>query len=103
MARRDYPAAPGTGARWSAGGAGCSAASRPSGGQERQEPTAMSGAPTTRARPARPSGSVRGEDRDIYVQIPAYRDAELSATLRDLYAQAARPEHLRVRVMWQRG
>lgn len=43
------------------------------------------------------------DDRDIYVQIPAYRDAELSATLRDLYAEAARPDHLRVRVMWQRG
>lgn len=40
---------------------------------------------------------------DLYVQIPAYRDLELVPTLRDLYARAARPERLRVRVMWQRG
>lgn len=39
---------------------------------------------------------------DLYVQVPAYRDLELVPTLRDLYAQAARPERLRVRVMWQR-
>ncbi|MGH6798425.1 MAG: GlcNAc-transferase family protein, partial [Roseiarcus sp.] len=39
----------------------------------------------------------------IYVQIPAYRDSELSSTLRDLYQNAARPERLRVRVMWQHG
>jgi hypothetical protein len=37
----------------------------------------------------------------IYVQIPAYRDTELSATLRDLYRQAARPERLRTCVVWQ--
>jgi hypothetical protein len=40
---------------------------------------------------------------EIYVQIPAYRDAELSRTLLDLYRKAAVPERLRVRVMWQRG
>ncbi|MEJ2869271.1 GlcNAc-transferase family protein [Actinomycetospora sp. OC33-EN08] len=40
---------------------------------------------------------------DVYVQIPAYRDGELSATLRDLYARAVRPDRLRVRVLWQRG
>lgn len=45
-----------------------------------------------------------GPDRpDLYVQIPAYRDAELVPTLLDLYAQASRPERLRVRVMWQRA
>ena len=40
---------------------------------------------------------------DVYVQIPAYRDAELSPTLRSLYAKASRPDRLRVRVLWQRG
>jgi hypothetical protein len=42
------------------------------------------------------------EDR-IYVQIPAYRDAELPATLLDLYARAARPDLLRTCLVWQRG
>ena len=37
----------------------------------------------------------------IYVQIPAYRDTELSPTLLDLYRTAARPERLRTRVLWQ--
>jgi hypothetical protein len=40
---------------------------------------------------------------DLYVQVPAYRDVELVPTLRDLYAKAARPGRLRVRVMWQRA
>lgn len=40
---------------------------------------------------------------DIYVQIPSYRDGELPSTLRSLYAKAARPERLRVRVAWQHG
>lgn len=40
---------------------------------------------------------------DIYVQIPAYRDAELASTLRSLYAKAADPNRLRVRVLWQHG
>lgn len=39
----------------------------------------------------------------IYVQIPAYRDSELSATLLDLYAKADVPERLRTAVVWQRG
>lgn len=39
----------------------------------------------------------------IYVQIPAYRDQELSKTIRDLYAKAAQPERLRVAVLWQRA
>lgn len=39
---------------------------------------------------------------DVYVQIPAYRDKELTPTLRSLYARASRPGRLRVRVMWQR-
>jgi hypothetical protein len=37
----------------------------------------------------------------IYVQIPAYRDDELWATLLDLYRTAAHPSALRVAVMWQ--
>jgi Glycosyltransferase (GlcNAc) len=41
-------------------------------------------------------------DEAIYVQIPAYRDREMARTLRDLYGKAARPEHLRVAVLWQR-
>lgn len=40
---------------------------------------------------------------NLYVQMPAYRDLELVPTLRNLYAQAARPGQLRVRVMWQRA
>jgi hypothetical protein len=43
-----------------------------------------------------------GAGPDLYVQVPAYRDLELVPTLRDLYAKAARPGRLRVRVMWQR-
>lgn len=48
----------------------------------------------------RSSGPGRPE---LYVQVPAYRDLELVPTLRDLYAEAARPGRLRVRVMWQRA
>lgn len=44
----------------------------------------------------------RGHPR-IYVQVPAYRDAELVPTLRDLLATAARPERLVVAVAWQHG
>ncbi|MBS0295821.1 MAG: hypothetical protein JSR45_05870 [Proteobacteria bacterium] len=39
----------------------------------------------------------------IYVQIPAYRDSELSATLIDLYAKAEAPERVRTAVLWQYG
>jgi hypothetical protein len=39
----------------------------------------------------------------IYVQIPAYRDSELAPTLLDLYSKAARPDLLRVAVLWQRA
>lgn len=38
---------------------------------------------------------------EIYVQIPAYRDRELSKTLLDLFDKARHPEHLRVAVVWQ--
>jgi hypothetical protein len=38
---------------------------------------------------------------EIYVQIPAYRDQELSKTLLDLYAKARHPERLRTSVVWQ--
>jgi UDP-N-acetylglucosamine (GlcNAc):hydroxyproline polypeptide GlcNAc-transferase len=37
----------------------------------------------------------------IFVQIPAYKDNELSATLRDLYRKAASPDRLRTCVVWQ--
>ncbi len=37
----------------------------------------------------------------IFVQIPAYRDTELSATLRDLYRKAACPDRLHTCVVWQ--
>jgi hypothetical protein len=37
----------------------------------------------------------------IYVQVPAYRDHELERTLLELYGKAARPERLRVGVVWQ--
>ena len=40
--------------------------------------------------------------RDLYVQAPAYRDLELVRPC-GAVRQAARPERLRVRVMWQRG
>jgi hypothetical protein len=43
-----------------------------------------------------------GTSARIYVQIPAYRDSELVPTLLDLYSKAARPELLRVAVLWQR-
>jgi hypothetical protein len=39
--------------------------------------------------------------KQIYVQIPAYRDRELAPTLGDLFRQAAHPERLRVAVAWQ--
>ncbi|WP_123025720.1 GlcNAc-transferase family protein [Mycolicibacterium stellerae] len=40
-------------------------------------------------------------DTRIFVQIPAYRDAELPATLRHLYRKAKRPDLLRTCVVWQ--
>jgi Glycosyltransferase (GlcNAc) len=40
---------------------------------------------------------------DIYVQIPAYRDHELSSTLLELYGNAKNPSRLRTAVFWQRG
>jgi hypothetical protein len=42
-------------------------------------------------------------DRRIFVQIPAYRDPDLSATLCDLFAKAHEPELLRVSVLWQKA
>lgn len=38
---------------------------------------------------------------DIFVQMPAYRDAELLATVRDLFATAANPARLRLAIAWQ--
>jgi len=49
------------------------------------------------------SRSQSNRDDHIYVQVPAYRDAELSATLADLYSKASAPENLRVCVAWQHG
>ena len=45
----------------------------------------------------------RAVKTDLFVAIPAYRDRDLPATLLDLYAQASRPERLRVVVAWQHG
>jgi hypothetical protein len=38
-----------------------------------------------------------------FVQIPAYRDPELPATLLDLYGAADQPDELRTCVLWQRA
>jgi hypothetical protein len=43
------------------------------------------------------------DDHQIFVQIPAYRDPDLSATLRDLFSKAYEPQSLRVAVLWQRA
>ena len=45
----------------------------------------------------------RSSKARIYVQMPAYRDTELNATLSDLFAKAASPALLRVAVAWQRN
>ncbi len=39
----------------------------------------------------------------IFVQIPAYCDAELAGTVRSLYAHAASPARLRTVIAWQRA
>jgi hypothetical protein len=41
--------------------------------------------------------------KQIYVQIPAYRDTELGPTLLDLVAKSEDPEALRIGVLWQRA
>jgi len=41
--------------------------------------------------------------KDIYVQIPAYRDRELLPTIASLFEQAACPDRLRVALLWQYG
>lgn len=41
--------------------------------------------------------------KDIFVQIAAYRDPQLTHTLDSLFAEARHPERLRVRVCWQRA
>ena len=45
-----------------------------------------------RAAPSRPR---------IFINIPAYRDAETTATVRDLFVQASHPERVFVGVCWQ--
>jgi hypothetical protein len=37
----------------------------------------------------------------VFVQIPAYRDRELSATISDLMRTAAAPDRLRIAIAWQ--
>ncbi len=39
--------------------------------------------------------------KHIYIQIPAYRDKELSKTVMDLMKRAKHPERLRVAIAWQ--
>ena len=41
------------------------------------------------------------EEDTIFVQIPAYRDAECAATLRDLFAKAHHPQRVHVGICWQ--
>lgn len=43
------------------------------------------------------------ESNDIFVQMPAYRDTELLATVRDLFATARSPERVRLAIAWQYG
>lgn len=62
----------------------------------------MRDASSSRSRGKARSGAARVSRGEIYVQIPAYRDSELSNTLLDLYGQAAQPARLRVVVIWQR-
>jgi hypothetical protein len=40
---------------------------------------------------------------DIFIQIPAYRDTELSHTLKDLLRKASSKHTLRICVLWQHG
>ena len=39
----------------------------------------------------------------IYVQIPAYRDSELAATLQDLFQTVSDPAAVRIAVLWQKA
>ena len=41
--------------------------------------------------------------KQIYIQIPAYRDTELGPTLLDLIEKADDPDNLRIGVLWQRA
>lgn len=52
---------------------------------------------------ARGDASSRSRGRRIFVQIPAYRDSELGATVRDLVTKACDPASLRIAILWQRG
>ncbi len=64
--------------------------------------TARTSKPGLLARPERQP--VHGDgDRRIFVQIPAYLDADLPYTLLDLYRTATRPELLRTVVLWQKA
>jgi Glycosyltransferase (GlcNAc) len=52
------------------------------------------------SQPLRPPDNMK--DR-IFIQVPAYRDRELPATIEDLMRTAQHPERLRVAIAWQHG
>lgn len=64
-------------------------------------------APPARAGPDRPSAPTPAvrlmATSRIYVQIPAYRDAELVPTVLDLVRTAADPDRLTIGIAWQYG
>ena len=51
----------------------------------------------------RDAAASQSRGRRIFVQIPAYRDTELGATVRDLVKKARDPASLRIAVLWQKG
>ena len=51
----------------------------------------------------RDAATSQSRGRRIFVQIPAYRDSELGATVRDLVKKAYDPASLRIAVLWQKG
>lgn len=67
------------------------------------EPVHRQSSRKARAAPIARAANLSPDRHRIYVQIPAYRDSELGPTLRDLYRKAARPEALRVAVLWQKA
>lgn len=50
-----------------------------------------------------PGPRTNGHADAVFVQVSAYRDPQLPATLKSLFAQAAAPDRLRVCVCWQHG
>ncbi len=45
--------------------------------------------------------SSAGQESNVFVQIPAYRDAQLIATVKDLVETSAHPTMLRIVIVWQ--